>query len=316
MSFIDCADAELDARIHRMCAPLFATEQFLKQGHDVSTTSATVTFVKFEGRIFGVTCHHVLSAFYAIAMRDQRRIIPTIHSGPAIHHIGQVTDHGGYRWAFQSCREFLKPADVDDSEAGVALDRRNSDKPDIAIAELTTLWSLLQNFRSAEAIDLDSWIEPDWSATQPVAMAFGYPDDHKYRAGDKIAAPMPRVSAELGNRPSADKPQFALCSTLPTAHGWGFSGLSGGPIVIADTIKDRYTVIGITFEGNPSAKEFKPTQESFLRAEDILLMGHYLSPDRFRDWLNRAQYPIEFPAGWPSGAPSHDETEGATPMAP
>jgi hypothetical protein len=210
MSFIDCADAELDARIHRMCAPLFATEQFLKQSHDVSTASATVTFVKFEGRIFGVTCHHVLSAFYAIAMREQRRIIPTIHSGPAIHHIGQVTDHGGYRWAFQSCREFLKPADVDDSEAGVALDRRNSDKPDIAIAELTTLWSLLQNFRSAEAIDLDSWIEPDWSATQPVAMAFGYPDDHKYRAGDRIyrrppapgigGAPQPTVGRQTAIR--------------------------------------------------------------------------------------------------------------------
>jgi hypothetical protein len=316
MSFLDCQDAELDSRVHRVCAPLFATDQFLAQGHDASTTGATLTFVKFEGRIYGVTCHHVLAAFYAIAIREQRRIIPTIHSGPCIQAIGEPTAHGGYRWGFQSCREFLTPAQIDDSEASDALDRKNADRPDIAIAELTAMWPLLQQFRAAEPIDLNAWTEPNWSAAQPVFMAFGFPTAHKYRVDDKVAAPMPRVGATLASEaPSADRPRFTLCSTLEAAHGWGLSGLSGGPVVMAHAARDRYTFVGITYEGSPIAKDPKQTEDSILRAEDLLLKAYYLSPDCFRDWLMERRYGIELPAEWTTVDRTHDET-GSAPDSP
>lgn len=296
MIYFDCADKDLDARVKQVCAPLFATVQFLRDGHHESTTSATVTFIRFEGRIYGVTCHHVLAAFYAAAIKQQKRIIPTLHTTPGINQIGWPTAFGGYQWGFQSCREFLKPTDLTDSEAGTLLDRKNADKPDIGIADLTDMWPLLQQFRAANAIDLDAWIEPDWSTAQSVWMAFGYPDDHKYRQDDKISAPMPRVSAQLVSAPSTDRTQFTLCSTLASAHGWGFSGLSGGPIVAAHTTEDRYAFVGITFEGSPSTKEALQSDESFVGKEDILLFGYYLSPDRFREWLTARSHSIEFPA--------------------
>jgi hypothetical protein len=40
--------------------PLFFQDYFMAHGHDVSTKNATATYVQFEGRLFAVTCRHVV----------------------------------------------------------------------------------------------------------------------------------------------------------------------------------------------------------------------------------------------------------------
>jgi len=292
MVYINATDETIDTAVKRVCAPLFETDQFLKEGHDESTTSATTTFVKFESRVYAVTCHHVLSAFFKTAITEKRRVVPSIHSGRTVYQIGSWGSKGEYIWAFQSCREFPEVADVDDPEALDLLDRKNADKPDIAIADLTEIWPAFSELRGAEAIDLDSWVESDWSTAQPVWLAYGFPDNHKYRAGDKVSAPMPRVAAELASSPSDQKPTYTLCSTLTADHGWGFSGLSGGPVFIAHTTEDRYAFVGITFEGAPSTKELQDNAEAFVGKKDILLMGYHVTPERFREWLSLCKYGV------------------------
>jgi hypothetical protein len=294
MIYIDATNENVDGLVKRFCAPLFATGQFLQGGHDESTTSATVTFVQFQSRVYAVTCHHVLAAFRAEAIKKNRAIVPSIHTGTVIHQFGSYSSQGKYRWSFMSCRDFPAQADLENEDALASLGRANSDKPDIAIADITETWSVIRTNRGAEAIDLDAWTAPNWSIAQPVWMAYGFPDDHKYRSDDKVAAPMPRVAVELASAaPSPGKPTYTLCSTLTADHGWGFSGLSGGPVLIAHTLEDRYAFVGITFEGAPSSKEPHENAEAFVEKKDIVLMGYHLTPDRFQEWLEQRKYGVE-----------------------
>lgn len=294
MIYIDSTDGALDKRVKAVCAPLFATEQFLHGGHSENTTNATVTFMQLESRIYAVTCHHVLSAFLSEALRTGRRIVPSIHSGRSVHQFHWYGPQGQYRWSFTSCRDFPSNASISDQQALSDLERRNVERPDIAIADVTSVWPVIRDGRGAEAINLDNWAEPNWSAIQPVWLAYGFPDGHKYRTDNKVAAPMPRVSVEpVSSTPSSEKPTYTLCSTLAAEHGWGFSGLSGGPVLVAHIDEDRYAYVGITFEGAPSAKELAESPESFVGKRDIILRGYHLTPDLFRDWLSQLAFGVE-----------------------
>ncbi len=294
MIYIDSTDSAIDQQVKAVCAPLFASDQFLQSGHNENTTNATVTFVQLETRIYAVTCHHVLAAFLNEALETGHRIVPSIHSGRAIHQFHWYGPQGQYRWSFTSCRDFPTSEMRNDQQALSNLERQNLERPDIAIADVSNIWSVLRAGRGAEAINLDSWAEPDWSVIQPVWLAYGFPDGHKYQANEKLAAPMPRVAVELASSvPSPEKPTYTLCSTLAAEHDWGFSGLSGGPVLVAHKTEDRYAYVGITFEGSPGAKELNKNKDSFLGKHDILLMGYYLTPSIFRDWLAQLKFGVE-----------------------
>lgn len=297
MIYISSTNEDIDSRVHQFCAPLFGNDWLLLEGgHDTSVTSATTTFVKFESRIYAVTCHHVLSAFFSASVRNNRRIVPTLHFGRSIHHFGGFTRQGTYRWSFRSCRDFPRSEDVDDDEVLAALDRANMERPDIAIADVTDSWPSFSSSRNVEAIDLDTWTEPDWAVVQPTWLAFGFPDAHKYQSGNKLAAPMPRVAVNLDtDYPTRDKPTFILCSTLEADHGWGFSGMSGGPVLVAHTTDDRFAFVGVTFEGAPSTKDLQENAEAFFRMNDIVLKGYHLTPQQFSLWLSQLKYEVELP---------------------
>ncbi|QDG69445.1 hypothetical protein [Janthinobacterium tructae] len=294
MIFIDAIDATIDQKVKSVCAPLFATGQFLQNGHNEATINATVTFVKFESRIYAVTCHHVLSAFLSQALKTGRRIAPSIHSGRSIHQFHAYGPQGQYRWTFNSCRDFPSNDNINDQRKLAELERRNLERPDIAIADLTDTWNTISTLRNADAINLNDWVEPDWSVIQPVWMAYGFPDGHKYQTDDKIAAPMPRIAVELASSiPSPDKPTYTLCSTLTSEHGWGFSGISGGPVLVAHATEDRYAYVGITYEGAPSAKSLEKNSETFIDEKDIVLKGYQLTPTIFREWLTQLKFGVE-----------------------
>lgn len=296
MIYIEGTNEDIDARVKRFCAPLWATGQFLRGGHDESKTNATVTFVQFESRVYAVTCHHVISAFLSETRRKGLRLIPAIHSGKSVLQFASYGTEGKYQWTFESCREYLAACDMDKEEAMAALERSNAARPDIAIADITNVWPSLQVVRGAEAINLDAWTEPDWSIAQSVWIAYGFPDAHKYRFGDQVSAPMPRVAVELASLPpSPEKPSYVLCSTLVTDHGWGFSGLSGGPVLVAHIVEDCYAFVGITFEGAPSSKDLDGNAEAFIGRSDIVLRGYHLTPNLFKEWLSLRKYRVELP---------------------
>lgn len=294
MIYVEATDATIDKQVKAVCAPLFATDQFLSGGHNAHTINATVTFVQFESRVYAVTCHHVLAAFHNEAFKTGKRIVPSIHSGRSIHQFHNYGDQGEYRWSFVSCRDFPSTACFNSQTKLDKLKSQNALLPDIAIADLTEIWSVLQQLRGAAAINLDDWVEPDWSICQKFWLAYGFPDGHKSLTGTTVSAPMPRITIELATfPPTPDKPTYTLCSTLPNPHGWGFSGISGGPVLVAHTAGGQYAYVGIVFEGSPSAVAIEENLESFVNDCDIVLTGYHLTPENFRYWLSMLRFGVQ-----------------------
>ncbi len=291
MARIDTTYDALDARVKSMCAPLFATGQFGLGGHTESSINATATFVKFEERIYAVTCHHVLAAFFAVSIKQNRRLVPSLHNGRTILHLGTYGQDGSFFWSFRSCRSFPSAEEIahDDQVGMLARERSNAGLPDIAIADITAVWPGLVQQRNAEALDLDTWEQPDWSETQPVWVAFGFPDGHKYEQDGKLAAPMPKVRAKQETSSLDQREAFILCSTLGEEHGWGFSGMSGGPVFAPDKTKDCFYFAGITYEGSPGLRDSESDDQAFLNKADILLRGYVISPATFNHWLEHAR---------------------------
>jgi hypothetical protein len=292
MIFIEATDENLDRRVHRFCAPLFASDRTMQQGHNETVTNATVTFFKFQSRIYAVTCHHVIAAFHAETMRTGLPLAPAVHSGHTIWSFGNYEPSGKFRWSFVSCREFPTSQMLNEPEALDTLDGLNSNRPDIAIADITEIWPLFVKHRQAEAIDLDSWVSCGWSNFHDVWLAFGFPDGHKELVGNMVNIPMPRVKATISRLPE-DSPTFWLSATLKDDHGWGFSGLSGGPILAAHKTEERYAFVGITFEGQPGIKGVSHAPGSIFGGSDIVLCGYVLNPECFQDWLSSRKYFVE-----------------------
>ncbi|WP_133480300.1 trypsin-like peptidase domain-containing protein [Cognatilysobacter segetis] len=294
MAQIDATYDALDAQVKPICAPLFATGQYGVGGHTETSINATATFVKYRERIYAVTCHHVLAAFLAAAVKQKLPFVPSLHNGRAILHLGTYGPNGSFAWSFRSCRSFPTAEEIvhDDQAATLARDRSNADLPDIAIAEITSVWPSLIQQRNARALDLDTWEQPDWSETQSVWVAFGYPDGHKYEQDGKLAVPMPKVRAEQQTSRLDQRESFVLCSPLGEDHGWGFSGMSGGPIFAPHKTKDCFYFAGITYEGSPGLRDAEGDDEAFLTKADILLRGYLISPAAFERWLELAQYGV------------------------
>ncbi len=103
-----------------------------------------------------------------------------------------------------------------------------------------------------------------------------------------------RVAVNLATLPpSPERLTYILCSTLNVDHRWGFSGLSGAPVLVAHTSEDRYAFVGLTFEGSPSSKDLQQDEEAFVGKNDIVLRGYHFTPHEFRDWLSQRKFGVE-----------------------
>jgi hypothetical protein len=160
MSFIGCQDAELDARVHRVCAPLFATDQFLTQGARCVDHRRDADLRQVRGPNLR---RHMPSRVIGLR-RDRNQGTEADHTEDSfrtLHSGHRRTDgHGGYRWGFKAPGGFLTPAQIDDSEASDALDRKSANTPDIAIAELTSMWPLLVFAAIRSCAILKRWLLP------------------------------------------------------------------------------------------------------------------------------------------------------------
>ncbi|HEY4092644.1 MAG TPA: hypothetical protein VGN46_14110 [Luteibacter sp.] len=289
--------SKLDAIIHKFCAPLFATEWNAVGGHNAQSLNATVTFIKRKGKYYAVTCHHVLEGFRGEATRRNTILSPSLHMPRMVQQLHHLTGRE-LRWSFHSCRDFIGEADMDNAEAIDRLQRENASRPDIAIADISVSWEILTRVRKdvgIEAIDLDSYVEPDWSNVGDVWMAFGFPNDHKDELGEHVAAPMVHIAAELQSKPfDPNREGFVLLSELAARHGWGFSGVSGGPALVPFNDDDeRVSFVGLTYEGAPS-KTGHESGDELVGPATIFLMCLRLTPSAFDGWLKEARFGVSF----------------------
>ena len=284
---------ELDKRVHAAIAPIFATDMFLKNGHTNASLNATVTFVKRHDCIFAVTCHHVLEAFRNEALKSGIPLAPSVHFGRTV--IQFKSHHGAaIRWTFASCRDFPDRSVLNNANALKAFNVQNASRPDIAIAEVPSeTWAMFCKDRPMQPIDLDMWDTPPWGELGRFWAAYGFPDVHKYVAGDKVAAPMPRITVELQSSSPQHREDFILCSPLDREHGFGFSGISGGPVLAESEADQCFYFTGLVFEGTPSTVEPTSTEEAIFGSSDIFLRCYLLTPEAFDRWRSALKYGVE-----------------------
>lgn len=269
----------------RQTDPLWIQDHFLAGGHDENTPNATATFVKRKGRHYLVTCRHVLEI---VSKRrtagGERQLTMALEIDGTVLNLSRVSAQGVV-------------LNVRTPEA-----RMHSERADIALAPLDeSNWKRLSERKNKEAIDLDSWREPNWSVVRH-CLAVGYENEGKeaVRSGgsEKVATRMLETMAELASPvPGRDTSRFALSSALPSPHGYGFSGMSGGAVYAIEesdagmTDDESLVPIGIVYEGFPgSTREGGSNEESSMGTifsdRDIFIHALTLMPDTFDDWLH------------------------------
>lgn len=242
------------------CAPLFLGS-ILADGHGVQTASATATFVKFRNRNYVVTCRHVKKIAFSQAGWTAR-----LHAHPAIIELAHWTSAG-------------RQPTLNDVGSDASID--------ISLCPLPEhLMEMLAKNKPKAPIDLDRFSPPNWREITH-CLAAGFPDRAKSEDGTSLASPLIEVVAEIASTVDARSTSLVMQSQLQRPPGWGFSGMSGGPIFALDE-SDQPSPVGIIFEGYPSGEEGPRSEDAFLRDNDVLIRGHLLTPDIFTAWLQAA----------------------------
>jgi hypothetical protein len=267
--------------------PIWIQDFYMMTGHDASTRSGTATFVKRKGKLWAVTCRHIMDAVNDRKMAPGATfpVLALMISSGALN-LGNMGPNG--------VRHCMRAPSA----------TRQEDEIDIAISPVGHYWELLTAKKNKVAIDLDHWKEPDWSALK-WGIAAGYPDEHKshVNSDDKLQVGNQLITAiaEISSTPSADSPIITLSSLLDNPHSWFFSGLSGGPLYavegeLGDTVEDNALFpIGIVFEGYPSSGRPdimgpRDTQSGFLTESDLFFRALTLTPRTFDLWLQGCEF--------------------------
>ncbi|MEK8093039.1 hypothetical protein WOC76_10965 [Methylocystis sp. IM3] len=273
----------------RQTDPAWLQDHFLETGHDETTRSATFTFIKRRNRHYAVTCRHVMEAISDPKMVPGARF-PTIaiHIDRAVLNLSYFTAKG--------------------LSLGVGAPHAETKREeiDVAIAPIDgSYWGLLTSKKNKMAIDLDNWREPKWDAVK-YCLAAGYPDEKKTKVttggAEKVSSQLFVVVAEVSSRLARSERQITLSSLLDKAHGYYFSGMSGGPVYAVEGHAERQVEdeelfpVGIIFEGHPSSgradmEGSKDGASVFLTERDLFFRALTLTPELFDEWLQKAGVP-------------------------
>lgn len=280
-------NSKIESLPRRNTDPAWLQDRFLATGHDEATSSATFTFVKRKGKIYAVTCGHVLEA-----LGNSQIVQGAPHPTLALIVDRAILNLSTFNATGQLVNSFMKPESA-----------ANEPDIDIAIAHLSDGdWSLLSKRKNKQAIDLDAWREPKWASVK-YCIAAGYPNEHKTMVvadgGEKVVNQLHCVVAEVGSSLGRARSLIALSSALGETHQYYFSGMSGGPIYAIEgpdklqAEDDDLLPIGIIFEGYPSSKRTPDRNgvaddPSYLTNRDLFFRGLTLTPEIFDDWLNKA----------------------------
>ena len=247
--------------INQTCAPLFIGDALLADGHTATTSSATATFVRFQGKTYAVTCRHVRKDASAVTGWSAR-----LHAGVAVIPLAN--------WSSAGLTSILRDA-ADESGVDISL-CRNPDH----------LFDVVSQAKPKTPIDLDTYEEPNWGEIS-FCLAAGFPDRIKTEQGGSVFSTMAEVVAEVTSNLLPSSETFVLHSNLGEPSPVGLSGMSGGPI-FALREEGSPLPLGILFQGRPSGEVTDVPPGAFLTDADISIRGCLLSPTVFARWLQGA----------------------------
>lgn len=239
------------------CAPLFIIGEQAEMMPTVDDSNATLTFIKFQGRTYGITCKHVVEDL-------RNRIKEVEKSEDAFSYTFFIALK--HRQIVQDC--FVFPS-------GTLV----SPEPDIAIRELHPGFPI---HVGKLALDIGAHPIPP-SSEVSFAVAAGFPDRLKTQNSVPLGyeLTMPCVHAVAGTQPIHSH-SFTLYSELQaTPDIRDFSGMSGGPIYWSN--ETAYGLLGITYESSP-------LEGSNLPPASIYIKGHLADGETVERWVSHVPH--------------------------
>lgn len=212
--------------------------------------NGTITFIARSGRVFGITCWHVLNHFYEQIHR----------SGDPFSHSMRTMVNGFYFLP----NKFIQPQSPIGNTA-----------IDIAICELDP--DLLRAIGKIP-FDLERCVDVPKDIRH--AYALGFPEKMKRKKmidemSYQVSMPHLEVLAETVGVPNC---RFALFSEIDhEVSEVEWSGMSGGPIFWST--EDHYGIFGIVYEAGSGSK--------LSHGKAIHLFGELATPDAIDDWISQ-----------------------------
>lgn len=266
---------ELHQNIKKICMPLFIEDNFLGCGHSEDTPNGTVTFIKFRETVFLCTCKHVIK----FATNDLN----------ALKYPQLFLKHSIFNF------KILLINKTNPSDYIFYPNFKCSNNFDIALYPVS-----LHYFNDMLAVQGKSYIDLDKYGVinyQNVNMvhAFGWLSEHKEQNDKEVITRLAGSYAELQTKDmTTHTEKFTIFSELDKNHGYFFSGMSGGPVVICEDNDSFYTPFGIVYEGQPGSKEAQQEGESLFAGNHILYECLQLNPELFAEWVINAKWSWEF----------------------
>lgn len=282
----DLFDAEANASVYRFCCPILIgtcgfgaflepPERVLVQpGQDLpKLRSGTLTFVRHEGEIFGITCAHVVEALEASIDSDRCNYFALA---------GAQAPYPSDVW-----KRFFFPVGATHLDVNVQFHRAHD--PDV---DLAAGWIPPEIFSAIgrQAIEIgESHDLPDQWPPEAGALASGYPEANRRIYGrdepdDTLAISNVTLRSTI-ERPVGKK--IRMFGPLPPAHPRDvdvLSGMSGGPILA--TVGDRWGIVGIISGGYDLHSYAKSDNQGFFDTPAINIEGEVLDLAAIRSWLS------------------------------
>lgn len=210
--------------------------------------NCTITFVKSEGKVYGITCWHVIEQLQEY--HDE--------TGDTYSH-SFYTLVKGFNCIINT---FINPKSENVNTF-----------IDIAIRELNP--ALLESIGKVP-LDLDNQITP---YDIKFGYAVGFPETIRYKKsfmdGEQISMPQCEILAEINRIP---KERFVLHNELENVpKPKNYSGMSGGPIFWCNG--ENYGIYGIAYEAG--------TGGELTGDHGIFVYGEYAAPEEIKMWIDQ-----------------------------
>lgn len=243
-----------NAGVH--CACLVITKNMVKdkngwlrpaQASD-SLRNGTITFVKSDNKVYGITCLHVVE-----------------HLRELVEQYG-LASHSFYTMVngfYAVLDRFVRPtSDTEYHQLDVVIRELNPDHLE-AIGKIP--------------IDLDNQDEPN---EIEFGYAVGFPETMKYKimeptVGYRVSMPQVEILAEINKKPNQRFTLFSELDTVPSQTD--YSGMSGGPIFWSN--KETYGIYGIAYEAG--------TGGEFTGDKGIFVYGELATPTVIKSWISQ-----------------------------
>lgn len=252
---------ELNNKGCKHCAALFLIKPKVGFKPKAEYRNGTITFIKYNGVTYGVTCKHVVEA-----LRNKKE---------------ELNDSGLCFATIVKRNIFI----IDRFQTPPPDDPFTQDEPDIAIQQIHH--SLCKNI-GKEPFDLTESSEKDDMAILH-GVTIGFPEEkvteksiHDF-PDYQIQMPCVHAVAKLNKLHDNEFTLFSELDVLPETIN--LSGMSGGPIFWST--HHEYGLLGITQKGLPTEPETEVSSNVSLGGRPrVYIKGHRITYERFGSWIN------------------------------